>query len=179
MKLLIPFFFVFLVACSGHKKPIPENNTVLKIKSCKVYTADFGLLDEGSPGLLIQEFRFNKEGFVRELIRYDNMGNVTGNFEITGTESPFPLPDKPEFMDTTIINEEYGTMGDLRKKEIKSYNSNGLLTEVRLFNSQDSLKQKNTYEYNPEGYVSKDIYWDVELNTPIQVINYVYEFYPE
>lgn len=177
MKTAVPIILMVILAYSCSNTKEDKEATQYKIKNCKVYSADFGLLDETNPGLLMQEFAFNEEGYVRELIRYDNDGQISGQFEIKGKESPFPLPESPEFKDTTILNAEYGTLGDLRKKEIKKYNSHGLLIEVQLFNSQDSLKQKNTYEYNSEGFVCKDIYWDVELNTPIQIINYQYEFY--
>lgn len=170
---------IVLVCFSCQNEPNSANSkNPVKIKICKVYSSDFGLLDTDSPGQLIQEFHFNKDGHVRELRRFGSDGKIINRFEIDGETSPFPLDKSNEFIDTTVTNVEYGTMGDTRKKEVKTYNKNGLLVEVKLYNQADSLKQKNTYEYNKEGYISKDIYWDIELNIPIEVINYRYEYNP-
>lgn len=174
MKYLIIAAFTFFFGCSQNgNKQIKVHP---KIKVCKVYSSDFEFLDSKNKGLLIQEFRFNKDGHVRELIRYGIDGQITSRFDIFGESSPFPVTDSPEFKDTTITSVELGLMGDIRIKETKHYNIDGKLTEVMVLNGEDSLIQKNTYEYNPEGYITKDIYWDVDLNTPEQVMKYEYQY---
>jgi len=171
----ISLLILVSISCQNTSKQNSTENAP-KIKVCKVYSSDFGLLDNESPGQLIQEFHFNNDGHVRELRRFGIDGSMIGRFEIDGQSSPFPLEKNNDFVDTTITEVDFGTMGDTRKKEIKTYNKKGLLIEVRLYNQADSLKQKNTYEYNKEGYISKDVYWDNELNAPIEVINYRYEY---
>lgn len=166
--ILFSLTILLLIACNESKQRT--------IKTCKVYSSDFVLLDDESPGIIIQEFQFNDAGQVSKLIRYGNDGEITSTFDINGEESPFPLAIHSEFTDTTISHTDYGTMGDVRKTEVMEYNEAGYLQEIRLYNSIDSLKQKNTYKYNEEGYIQKDIYWDVELDAPMQVINYEYEY---
>jgi len=173
MKCIVLAVLILLGAC--HR----ENNTTKmhpKIKSCKVYSSDFEILDNKNKGQLIQEFRFNKDGHVRELIRYGMQGEIISRFDIFGESSPFPVTDSPQFVDTTITSTELGLMGDIRVKETKHYNQSGKITDILVYNGNDSLVQKNTYEYNPEGYIVKDIYWDVELNVPAQVMNYEYQY---
>ncbi len=93
--LYILFFSSILLGClqnNSNKNKEEKLSQNQKISVCKIYTADFVLLDPDDKGLLLQEFRFNKKGFVNELIRYDLNGDVLGKFDIFGEHTPFPMP---------------------------------------------------------------------------------------
>ncbi len=149
-----------------------------KIKVCRIYSSDFEAMDTTQKGQLLQEFYFNLDGYVRELVRYDSQGQVIGRFEITGEDTPFPMPKEPTYFDTVLTIATLGPNGHLRETELKRYNKSGMLTETCLYDSTDALFKKNTYNYNQWGYITEDIYWDLELNAPSQVIRYLYEYYP-
>ncbi len=150
-----------------------------KIKVCRIYSSDFELLDTTKQGQLYQEFYFNRDGFVRELVRYDNQGQILGRFEISGEDTPFPIPGNAVYVDTVLTIATLGEGGHLRETELKRYNHLGLLTETCIYDSNDVMVRKNSYNYNQWGYIIEDIYWDIELNTPAQVIRYEYEYYPD
>lgn len=169
-------FILFAISCKqkSASSEVVERN---KIKSCKIYSADFVLLDPDDKGLLLQEFKFNQNGYVNELIRYDINGNVIGKFDIYGHHTPFPMPEKPTYFDTVLTVLEIDSLGEIQHKEIKTYNKQGRLIEVSHFNGADKLQKKNTYQYNTNGFIAKDIYWDVDLLKPKQVIRYEYDYF--
>ncbi|PKP09341.1 MAG: hypothetical protein CVU09_11730 [Bacteroidetes bacterium HGW-Bacteroidetes-4] len=146
------------------------------IKACKIYSSDFAILNPNERGSLIQEFRFSNKGYVNELIRYDMNGEILARFDITGENTPFPLPGAKEYMDTVLTVIEFDKLGAIKHKEIRSYNADGFLIEVNIRDADNSLINKNTYEYHPNGLIHKDIYWDTELDKPKQIIWYEYEF---
>ncbi len=156
---------------NGHFK---TNQT---IKVCKIYSSDFAILNPNEKGQLIQEFRFNKEGYVNELIRYGMDGEIIGRFEISGKNTPFPMPEKPVYVDTVLTVVNIDSVGVINNKEVKTYNKNGLLIEVVFYHENDKLIKKNTYEYNSNGFIISDTYWDTDLNKPNQIIRYEYEFF--
>lgn len=147
------------------------------IKICKMYQSDFVLIDPNEKGQLIQEFRFNKEGYVNELIRYGIDGEIISRFDIYGEHTPFPLPGKPEFMDTVLTVFNFNTSGMVSGKEVKIYNETGLLIQVDFFEGEDSLVKRNTYNYDKNNMIKEDVYWDVELDKPKQKIRYEFEYF--
>lgn len=147
------------------------------IKVCKMYQSDFVLIDPNEKGQLIQEFRFNKEGFVNELIRYGIDGEIVGRFDIYGEHTPFPLPGKPEYTDTVLTVFNFDTSGMVAGKEIKIYNEIGLLTQVDFYAGEDSLIKRNTYKYDKNNMIQEDVYWDVDLDKPKQKIRYEFEYF--
>lgn len=147
------------------------------IKACKMYSSDFVLLNPDDKGLLIQEFRFNSKGYVNELIRYGIDGEIVGRFDIFGKNTPFPLPGKPQFIDTAIVVLDIDRLSVIKSKEKKVYNSEGFLMRVEFYKGKNELIRKNTYIYNREGFILEDVYWDVDLNKPKQKILYKYEYF--
>jgi len=180
-NILYVVIVIFLTGCLQAEK---DSNTALSndlgvIKVCKMYSSYFVLLDPNDKGLLIQEFRFNRKGFVNELIRYGIDGEVIGRFDIFGENTPFPMPGQPQFTDTAIIVLDIDSLSEVISKEKKVYNSEGFLMRVEFFVGEDSLTRKNTYKYNSEGYILEDIYWDVDIDKPKQKILYKYEYYSD
>lgn len=184
MKKLIPYLLlIFMVwSCSqpvkehNQKITAPINDTML-MKACCIYSSEFAILDPNDAGRLIQEYRFNKRGFVNELIRYGMDGSIIAQFDIYGEENPFPSPGNLVYVDTVLTLINLDTQGEISKKEVNKYNDKGLLNESTLYSINDEMIQKNTYEYNAENRIIKDIYWDVELNEPMQVVRYEYTFF--
>ena len=172
---------VFIGACSYQKKSDQSKEPLHadKIKTCRVYSSDFVLLDPNDQGKLIQEFRFNKKGFVNELIRYDMNGEVIGKFDIYGENTPFPVPGKPQYYDTLFVIINYDSLGNAINKEVKQYNFNGWLSMVEYYVGEDTLVRKNTYKYDNFGIITEDIYWDVDLNRPKQKIRYEFEYFTD
>ncbi len=168
---------IFTTACNSFKDK--TTNNAPKIKKCKIYSSNFAFSDSLDKGMLIQEFRFNKNGYTNELIRYDLDGNVIGKFDITGQNNPFPLPEKLQYIDTVLTMIEFDSIGEIKEKTIKTYNSKGLISEILYYDGDSLLIKKNTYQYNKYGLVTEDIYWDLGINTPKQKIIYEYEFYSE
>lgn len=173
---------LFLMGTACHNTPQKDttrtyaNELPGNIKACKIYSSDFAILNPEEKGSLIQEFRFNNKGYVNELIRYDLNGEILARFDITGQNTPFPLPGAKEYMDTVLTVIEFDKLGAIKHKEIRSYNADGFLIEVNIRDANNSLINKNTYEYHPNGLIQKDIYWDTELDKPKQIIWYEYEF---
>ncbi len=147
------------------------------IRFCRIYSSDFVLLNPDEKGQLIQEFRFNQKGFVNELIRYGMDGEVIGKFDITGENTPFPISGKPEFVDTMLTVFNIDTLGVIKGKEVKTYNTNGLIIEVRFYRGENELVKKNTYKYNNQNMILEDVYWDVDLDKPKQIIRYEFEYF--
>lgn len=172
------------VACTTTTKEtspaveVPITNN-LQLKACRIYSSEFAILDPNDAGRLIQEYRYNKRGFVNELIRYGIDGTIIAQFDIYGEENPFPTPGKPIYVDTVLTTMSLGNEGIVNKKELKKYNTKGLLVEASLFSDEVDIVQKNTYEYNNENRIIKDIYWDIDLDEPMQVVRYEYEFFEE
>lgn len=175
--------FLFLRCSSPEKETtkevfVPvETQQFRDIKACRIYSSEFAILDSEDKGRLIQEYRFNKKGFVNELIRYGMDGEIIAQFDIYGQDNPFPHAGKPVFSDTVLTVTSISNDGEVSKKEIKKYNEVGLLVEASLYLQDGSLIQKNTYAYDPNDRIAKDVYWDVDLNEPMQVVRYEYEFY--
>jgi hypothetical protein len=175
-------FLLLLAACTHVKQDTAENKAaddtlVWNIKSCKIYSSDFEFADPGAEGMLIQEFKFNKKGFVNELIRYDMEGNEIARFDIFGENNPLPIPGKPLYIDTVLTVVELDSQGEMRQKEVKKYSENGWLTEVLIYDGSNGLIKRNTYKYNALGLIIEDIYWDIELDIPKQVIKYRYAYF--
>ncbi len=164
--------------------PVPdtiknEHQSIPLIKKCKIYSADFVALNPDEKGQLIQAFAFNRQGFVNELVRYDIEGKVVDKFDIKGNNTLFPIPNTLQFIDTIVTTFDMDSLGILHEKEVKQYNSNGLLVELSYFDGQNKTVRRNTYQYDSLNLITEDIYWDIELNTPRQVIRYEYEFFKE
>lgn len=175
-------FAAFLII--GCKQLQPDNTSIeesrpLKIKVCKMYSSDFVLLDPNDPGQLMQEFRFNRKGFVNELIRYGLDGEIIGRFDIFGENTPFPMPAKPEYVDTVLTIIDIDSLNIIKSKEIKTYNSQGLLIEVNVFENENILISKNTFNYDQSGMIKEDVYWDVDLDKPKQKIRYEFEYFTD
>lgn len=179
------FIALVFIGCSQDKTKSTVKEVVMvsldswKIKTCKVYSSDFEALDSENPGQLIQEFHFNRKGFANELVRYGNNGNIVGKFDILGENTPFPITNTPEFIDTMLIVNQLKSDGEIYRKEVNKYNKNGLLIETIQYNSNGDLTAKNTYTYNKQGLITKDIYWDIELDAATQVIRYKYEYFTD
>lgn len=173
------FFFVAFAGCNNPKESnnIVQENKSTHIKVCKVYSSDFVLLDPNDKGQLIQEFRFNKNGYVNELIRFNMEGEVIGKFDIFGEHTLFPMQGKPEFVDTVLTVLNLDSLEQIIGKEVKYYNNDGLLIEVKYFEDENKLVRKNTYTYDMQGMIKEDIYWDIELNKPKQKIKYEFEYF--
>lgn len=173
-------FLLSAAACTNtpqKKQSLPLTKDMpQQIKACKIYSSDFALLNPEERGTLIQEFRFNKKGFVNELIRYGLEGEVLARFDISGENTPFPLPGMREYMDTVLTIVELDELGIITHKEIRTYNADGFLIEVTQRDADNKISNKNTYEYHSNGLIHKDIYWDTELDKPKQIIWYEYEF---
>jgi len=171
---------LFITAACNQKQPEKQEAKSihpLKIKVCRMYSSDFVLLDPNEKGLLMQEFRFNKNGFVNELIRYDLDGEIVGRFDILGENTPFPMPGDAEFVDTVITVLDTESLDIVNGKEIKVYNNKGLLIEVRFYEGQNQLVKKNTYNYDSNRMIKEDVYWDLELDKPKQKIRYEFEYF--
>lgn len=177
-------YIVIVIFFTGCLQAEKDNNKSLSnelgvIKVCKMYSSDFVLLDPNDKGLLIQEFRFNRKGFVNELIRYGINGEVIGQFDIFGENTPFPMPGQPQFTDTAIVVLDIDSLSEIISKEKKVYNSEGFLMRVEFYEGEKNLIKKNTYKYNSAGFILEDIYWDVDLNKPKQKILYKYEYFDD
>ncbi|MBI9067390.1 MAG: hypothetical protein JEZ09_08870 [Salinivirgaceae bacterium] len=184
MKNLIYIFLLsaFIYSCSPSNTKSGQSPTIaedLKISACRIYTADFVMIDPNDKGLLLQEFLFNKKGFVHEFIRYDINGEITDKFDLYGELTPFPTYANPEYIDTVLMVIEIDSIGEIMRKELKTYNSDGLLIESSFYGKFDVLQSKNTYEYNNNGMIICDIYWDVELMKPKQIVRYEYEYFSD
>lgn len=180
-NILIGLFFLGYFSCQN---PLSKDGKDIYvgtplIKSCKMYSADFVALNPNDSGQLIQKFNFNRKGFVNELIRYGLNGEVVEKFDILGNNTMFPLPEKPQYMDTVLTTFEMDSLGKTSQIEVKKYNKDGLLIESSYFDGDNKLLRKNTYQYNELRLITKDIYWDVELAMPLQVIRYEYELFKE
>ena len=175
----ITFVFLILLGCihSNQKTDDSANVSGWKIQACKMYSSDFEFLDSTDPGQLIQEFRFSRKGFVNELIRYGSNGEIIARFDITGQNNPFPMPGKPEYIDTLLNIVELDSLGNLSQKEVKRYNEKGFLVEDMVYNERNALVRRNSYKYNKEGMILEDIYWDIDLDVPRQIIRYKYEYF--
>jgi hypothetical protein len=174
--ILVVAAVVLVVACNSNESKTTSTDAP-KIKKCKIYSSDFSFSDSIETGMLIQELRFNKNNCANELIRYDFNGNVVGRFDITGQNNPFPLPEKLQYIDTILTMIEFDSLGGVKEKTIKTYNSKGLLSEVLYYDGDSLLIKRNTYKYNKYGLITEDVYWDISLNIPKQKIIYEYEFY--
>ncbi|MDA3891144.1 MAG: hypothetical protein PF517_05710 [Salinivirgaceae bacterium] len=177
--IILFFAIIIITAChqQNAEKSIIKETASSKVKVCKMFQSDFVLLNPNEEGHLIQEFRFNKKGFVNELIRYGMDGEIIGRFDILGEHTPFPMPGKPEFVDTvlTVVNFDEG--GNIKGKEIKMYNTLGLLIQVEFYEGDSNLVNKNTYTYDKQNMILEDIYWDVDLDKPKQKIRYKFEYF--
>ena len=182
MKNFYYILTIILVGACSHQKQsdqFKEADAMRNIKSCKVYSSEFVLFDPNDKGILIQEFNFNKKGFVNELIRYDMNGEVIGEFDIYGENNPFPMPSNPEYVDTLLTVINYDSLGVIINKEVKQYNIYGWLAMVEFYDGDSTLVKKNTYKYNNFGIIKEDVYWDVELNKPKQKIRYEFEYFTD
>ena len=184
-KKIIAILLIFgLASCTHVSKKQAEDKKLEEelswnIKSCKIYSSDFEFANPGAEGMLMQEFKFNKKGFVNELIRYDMQGNEIARFDILGENNPLPIPEKPIYIDTVLTVVELDSQGEMRQKEVKKYSESGWLTEVLIYDDRDSLIKRNTYKYNALGLIVEDVYWDIDLDVPKQVIKYRYEYFIE
>ncbi len=173
--------FLFFAGCRQHQ---PKNSDIKlqkpwDIRVCKMYSSDFVLLDPSEKGQLIQEFRFNRNGFVNELIRYGMDGEIISRFDISGENTPFPLPGKPQFVDTVLTVVNFDSLGIVVGKEVKVYSPKGLIVEVRFYEGENQLIRKNTYKYNTQDMILEDVYWDVDLDRPKQKIRYEFEYFKD
>ena len=178
------YIILLLIVFAGCHQTQPENGEInlqqqCKIKVCKMYSSDFVLLDPNERGQLIQEFRFNRKGFVNELIRYGMDGEIISRFDIFGENTPFPMPGKPEFVDTVLTVVNFDSLGVIKGKEVKAYSINGLITEICFYEGKNSLIKKNTYKYNNQDMILEDVYWDVDLDKPKQKIRYEFEYFTD
>jgi hypothetical protein len=178
--ILYVIVLVVFVRCSvsddNDGKAVESHKTDI-IKSCKMYSSNFVILDPDDAGVLIQEFRFNKKGFVNELIRYDINGKIIGRFDILGENTPFTTHNKPQFTDTVIAITNIDSLGVVEDRSLKTYNKKGLLVKEEFFENDSNLVKKNTYKYNSDNLILEDIYWDIEMDKPKQKIRYEYEYY--
>ena len=179
--IFILFVTFLIIGCNRVQSDnsINEESKPLKIKVCKMYSSDFVLLDPNDPGQLMQEFRFNRKGFVNELIRYGLDGEIIGRFDILGENTPFPMPSKPEYVDTVLTIIDIDSLDIIKSKEIKTYNSQGLLIEVKVFENENILISKNTFNYDENGMIKEDVYWDIDLDKPKQKIRYEFEYFTD
>jgi hypothetical protein len=181
-----PIIYILLLSLGfvSCNTPVPDttknqHQSNPPIKKCKIYSSDFVALNPDDKGQLIQVFAFNRQGFVNELVRYDIEGKVIEKFDIKGNNTLFPIPNTLQFIDTLVTTFDMDSLGELHQKEVKQYNSNGLLVELSYFDGQNKILKRNTYQYDSLNLITKDIYWDIELNIPRQVIRYEYEFFSE
>ena len=98
-------------------------------------------------------------------------------FDIMGKNTPFPAPGKPEYIDTILTITNIDSLGKIKDMEIKVYNTNGLIAEIRFYEGKYNLVKKNTYKYNKQNMIIEDVYWDVDLDKPKQKIRYEFEYF--
>ncbi|MFO7862518.1 MAG: hypothetical protein R6U85_00820, partial [Salinivirgaceae bacterium] len=77
----------------------------------------------------------------------------------------------------TLTVKNFDPDKELINKVAYTYNENGNKSGMIKYNADDSVTAKATYKYYPNGLVKQDIYWNVDIDKPEQIITYRYEFY--
>jgi hypothetical protein len=174
-----------LVACQSEsdKKDISntkEDNVYAKyhVKKMIQYSHDLAFIEPQNIGRIIQITSFNKEGQEVKIIRYDNNGNICFTEEIDpnlekGKNKANELKGLGDSITVTNLNPEGNPIDRISHK----YNDLKQIVSTIRRDKDGVLVDKMTFEYYPNGLIKKDIYWNVELNKPEQIINYKYEYY--
>jgi hypothetical protein len=48
-----------------------------------------------------------------------------------------------------------------------------------VFENENILISKNTFNYDENGMIKEDVYWDIDLDKPKQKIRYEFEYFTD
>lgn len=157
-----------------------ENNLYKKyhVKKMNQYAQDLAFYEPNDRGRIIQTYSFNKQGQIIKVIRYDKSGNICFTEEIDpDTESGDNKLIVKESESDSLTIRNFGPEGELRDKVSYRYNDKGLKEAMIRKNKNGKVVEKITYKYYPNGLLKQDIYWNMDIEKPEQIINYEYEYY--
>lgn len=179
----IALFAILIISCEttvkqelqgAHSKNLYEKYHVKKMIQ---FTHDLAFIEPENLGRILQTTTFNKKGEVIKIIRYDKSGNIcfTENIDPELEKGKNKLKKKGYEDSLTVTN--LNPAGQTIEKISHTYNEQKKIISTIRTDKDGVLVEKMTFEYYPNGLIKKDIYWNVELDKPEQIINYQYEYY--
>lgn len=171
-------FMLLHFSCQTNTNTKP-NQDAEKIKkagfiTCKMYSSDFSMGQLSENGRLIMEFKYNAEGYVVEMVRYNMDGSVNHRLPVQPSDSASASSQNPAYAGQTIETATMDSAGQAIQKTVITYNLSGNITERFVVKNNTDTISHNSYKYNEAGLITEDIYWDMELKVPVQVIRYEY-----
>lgn len=148
------------------------------IKSMIQYSHDLAFIEPENIGRIIQITSFNRKGEVVKIIRYDKYGNVcfTENIDPNKGKGKNKL-DVPDLFEDSITVTNINPQGKPIEKIFNTYNDHKQIISTIKKDQNGLMSEKITFKYYPNGLIMKDIYWNVDLDKPEQIINYKYEYF--
>lgn len=171
-------FVLFYFSCQTSTNVKP-NRDAEKIKkagytTCKMYSSEFSMGQLSENGRLIMEFKYNADGYVVEMVRYNMDGSVNHRLSVEPSDSAPVSSQNTSYAGQTIETATMDSAGQVIQKTVISYNQSGNITERFVVKNNLDTISHNSYKYNEAGLITEDIYWDMELKEPVQVIRYEY-----
>ncbi|PLX20235.1 MAG: hypothetical protein C0599_09440 [Salinivirgaceae bacterium] len=176
---------IFLGACNHSSDKSTDatqqrDNVYAKnhVKKMIQYSHDLAFIEPDNIGRIIQTTTFNKEGEEIKIVRYDNNGNICFTEEINpdlekGKNKAKEIKGRDDSITVTNLNPE----GKPIEMISHTYNDLKQIISTMRRDKDGVLVEKMTFEYYPNGLIKKDVYWNVELDKPEQIINYKYEYF--
>ena len=148
------------------------------VKKMMQYAHDLAFYEPEDKGRLIQSYFFNRDGEIIKVIRYDKSGNIcyTEKIDPEKDAGSNKLIIKKHKSDSLTVK-NYGPQGKLRNKVAHTYNEKGQKKSMIRKNDNGEIVEKITYDYYSNGLLKQDIYWNMEIKQPQNIINYQYEYY--
>ncbi len=148
------------------------------VKKMMQYAHDLAFYEPEDKGRLIQSYFFNENGEIIKVIRYDKGGNICYKEEIDPEKDAGSNKlNVKEHKNDSLTIKNYTPQGELRDKVAHKYNDKGLKKSMVRKNDNGKVVEKITYKYYPNGLLKQDIYWNMDIEKPEQIINYEYEYY--
>lgn len=157
-----------------------EENVYAKyhVEKMMQYTNDLAFIEPNNIGRLLQITTFNKKGQEIKIVRFDKSGNICFTEDINPiVEQGKNKVDELEILDDSITVTTLNPEGKPIDKISHTYNDEKQIISTIRIDKDGVLAEKMTFEYYSNGLIKKDIYWNVDLNKPEQIITYQYEYF--
>jgi hypothetical protein len=185
---VITTLIVILTGLTACNTPIKTDDTetnptsaenkykTLEVSNITQYAQDLAFYDSTNIGRRIQTTNFDTTGRMIKITRYDKIGDICYTEHITPTDENPDKSYKQRISSDTLTIKNFDPDDELINRVAYTYNENGNKKSMIKCNAEDSVTAKTTYKYYPNGLLKQDIYWNVDINKPEQIITYKYEF---
>ncbi len=177
--IILCMFCFILISCQRIPPPKPGTEAY-KIsqagyRSCKIYTADFSFATAQEQGRLMQEYFYNENGHVTEMVRYNIDGTENHRIKTDLTiADTLGQNDQVKHISQTIEVTQMDSPGEAVRRELQVFDKDGNMVEKVVLNANNDTLRMNKYHYNEWGLITEDIYYENDLKVPVQVIRYSY-----